>query len=129
MGRQSGEVEDEPGRDPTCEDLLEAAVDVLQPAGLGVLVPTGVDDVVRAQVLGQLELVVLDVDRDGAGAEDPRVLQGQVAEAPPMPTTIAVSAGWGWATVSALYVVTPAHVRGAASREETAEGTLTTWLA
>ena len=40
-----------------------------------------------------------------------------------MPTTIAVSPGCGWATLSALYVVTPAQVSGAASRELTPSGT------
>ena len=46
-----------------------------------------------------------------------------------MPTTIAVSPGCGLATLSPLYVVTPAQVSGAASREVTASGTATTWLA
>ncbi|WP_416958641.1 hypothetical protein ACNKF0_17885 [Nocardioides sp. T5] len=46
-----------------------------------------------------------------------------------MPTTIAVSPGCGAATLSPLYVVTPAHVSGDASREETESGTGTTWLA
>ena len=46
-----------------------------------------------------------------------------------MPTTMAVSPGCGWATFRALYVVTPAHVSGAASRELTPSGTRTTWEA
>ena len=37
-------------------------------------------DVVGAEILGQLELFVGDVDRDDAGAADLRVLQRQVAE-------------------------------------------------
>jgi hypothetical protein len=45
-----------------------------------------------------------------------------------MPTTIAVSAGWGWATVSALYVVTPARA-GCCVEGGDRRGTLTTWLA
>ena len=46
-----------------------------------------------------------------------------------MPTTMAVSFGCGWATLSALYVVTPAQVIGAASNQRTPSGTFTTWLA
>ena len=46
-----------------------------------------------------------------------------------MPTTIAVSPGCGCATFSALYVVTPAQVSGAASIGSTPSGTGTTWLA
>ena len=46
-----------------------------------------------------------------------------------MPTIIAVSVGCGRATLSALYVVTPAQVIGAASSEDTLSGTRTTWLA
>lgn len=42
---------------------------------------------------------------------------------------MAVSLGWGRATFKALYVVTPAQVSGAASRDDTPSGTGTTWLA
>ena len=33
-----------------------------------------------------------------------------------MPKIATFSVGWTWATLTALYVVTPAQVRGAASR-------------
>ena len=42
---------------------------------------------------------------------------------------MAVSLGCGLATLRALYVVTPAHVKGAASKELTPAGTRTTWEA
>ncbi len=42
---------------------------------------------------------------------------------PPTPKIATVSAGATPATLIALYVVTPAHVSGAASREEISSGT------
>ena len=80
---------------------------------------------VGSEVLGQLQLGVVDVDGHGGGAEDLGVLQAEVRR-PPMPTTMAVSPGRGWATLRALYVVTPAYVSGAASKEVTRLGTRTT---
>jgi hypothetical protein len=52
---------------------------VLQHLG-GILVP-GVDDDVRAELAGQLELLVGDVDRGDRAAEDLGVLQGKMAQA------------------------------------------------
>ena len=46
-----------------------------------------------------------------------------------MPTTMQVSSGFGFATFSALYVVTPAQVSGEASIGSTPSGTGMTWLA
>ena len=43
-----------------------------------------------------------------------------------MPTIDAVSPGCSPATLIALNVVTPAHVSGAASKDDTPSGTLTT---
>jgi hypothetical protein len=46
----------------------------------GRVVVAGVDDVHRTQLAGQLELLVLDVDRDDLRPGDPGVLHGQVTQ-------------------------------------------------
>jgi hypothetical protein len=48
---------------------------------------------------------------------------------PPMPKMAARSVGRSPETLTALYVVTPAQVSGAASSELTVAGTRTTWSA
>src|SRR3984957_5468583 len=47
---------------------------------------------------------------------------------PPTPKITAVAPGWILETLTALNEVTPAHASGAASKEDTASGTVTTWL-
>ena len=56
-------------------------VDAADGRQLGGLVTAGVDDVVGSEVLGQLQLGVVDVDGHGGGAEDLGVLQAEVAQA------------------------------------------------
>lgn len=78
------------------------------------------------QVAGHVELDVIDVD----GHDDPNdpadqagVRHGEVTKAPDAENR-ARSEGRMYATLMALYIVTPAQVSGAASNEETASGTL-----
>ncbi len=71
---------------------------------------------VGTEVPGEAEFPLRHVDRDDLAAGQPGVLQGEVTESADAehgdPFT-----GTTCATLTALNVVTPAHVRGAASND------------
>ena len=80
---------------------------------------------VGAELAGKVELGVFQIDRDDRGPRDLGVLHRQVAQAPDAENRDQVQ-DLAPETLTALYVVTPAQLRGAASKEEMPSGTGTT---
>ena len=83
-----------------------------------------VDGELGAELARELELLVDDVDGDDAAAGDPRVLQGEMAEPADAEDGDEVGSAACPETLTALYVVTPAQVSGAASNGIDAVGHL-----
>ena len=71
----------------------------------------------------------MDVDADDGGAGDCRILHGEVAEAADPDDADQVGRSVRRTTLTALYVVTPAQVSGAASIGSMPSGTVTAKLA
>ena len=80
---------------------------------------------VGAELPGSFEALLVRIDGDDGRAGDACVLDGEVAQTP-TPKTATRLAEVAPDTLTALYVVTPAHVSGAAASGSISAGTFTT---
>jgi hypothetical protein len=92
------------------------------------IVTGSVDREFRAKIARWSQLLVGDVDRDDASTLDVGVLDGEVSQAADTEDGDEIR-GFVPPSLTALYVVTPAQVNGAASCGSTPSGTLTTYRA
>jgi hypothetical protein len=88
----------------------------------------GVDRELCAQLTRELELLIDHVDRDYMPSGECHVLDRKVSQAADAEYGNEIGRA-GACDLTALYVVTPAQVSGAASNESTPSGTLTTYWA